>query len=77
MNTARSSARLRLAGIGANGVVVAGQFRLGDGARDGAAAWFGQGFQPRRDIHALAVAVLALDDHIAEIYAHSHVDALV
>ena len=49
---------------------------IGDCARNRDAAGFGQLLQPGRDDHAFAVAVLVLDDHVAEIDAHAHVDAL-
>jgi hypothetical protein len=50
---------------------------LDDGTRNRDAAGLGQLLQTRGNIHALAVAVLALDDHVAEIDAHARVDALV
>src|SRR6266446_9003691 len=37
----------------------------------------GQGFDPRRDVDAVAVEVVALDDHVAEIDADAQLDAAV
>ena len=45
--------------------------------REPDAARLGQLLQPRRDVDALAVPVLALDDDIAEVDADPHVDAAV
>jgi hypothetical protein len=40
-------------------------------------AGIGQGFDPRRDVDAVAIEVVALDDHIAEIDADAQLDAVV
>src|SRR5712692_6975532 len=40
-----------------------------DGAGDADTAWVGETLQPRRDVNAVAVKLLAIDDHIAEIDA--------
>src|SRR5207248_2067970 len=45
--------------------------------RDADAARFGQCLQPRRDVDTVAVKVVALDDHIAEIDPNAEGDALV
>ena len=37
----------------------------------------GQGFDPRGDVDAVAVDVVALDDHVAEIDADAQLDAVV
>jgi hypothetical protein len=46
------------------------------GAGNKHAARVAELLEPRGDVDALAVAVLALDDHVAEIDAEPHVDAL-
>ena len=48
-----------------------------DGIGDEHPAGIGQGFDPRGDIDAVAVEVVALDDHIAEIDADAQFDAVV
>ena len=48
-----------------------------DNARDADAARFGHPFQPRRDIHPVAVNVAVLDDDVAEIDADPEDDPLV
>ena len=40
-------------------------------------AGIGQSLDPRRDVDAVAIEVVALDDHIAEIDADAHFDAAV
>ena len=40
-------------------------------------AGFGQLLKPRGDIYALAVAIISLDDHLAEIDADAQIDAFV
>ena len=40
-------------------------------------AGIGQGFDPRGDVDAVAIEVVALDDHIAEIDADAQLDAVV
>jgi hypothetical protein len=40
-------------------------------------AGIGQGFDPRRDVDAVAIEVVALDDHVAEIDADAQLDAAV
>jgi hypothetical protein len=40
-------------------------------------AGIGQGFQPRRDVDAVAEDVLALRNYIAEVDAHSELDPLL
>ena len=37
----------------------------------------GQGFDPRRDVDAVAIEIVALDDHVAEIDADAQFDAVV
>src|SRR5262245_19932887 len=46
-------------------------------ARDQYRSRLGQGFEPRRDINAITVEVLAVDDHVAEIDADAELDAHV
>ena len=41
------------------------------------AARIGEGFDPCRDVDAVAIEVVALDDHIAEIDADAQFDAIV
>ncbi len=47
-----------------------------DCARNGDAAGFRQLLQAGGDYHAFAMAVLVLDDHVAEVDAHANIDAL-
>ena len=42
----------------------------------GDAARIGQSLQPCGNVDAVAMAIVAFDDHVAEIYAHAQVDAL-
>ena len=48
-----------------------------DGPRNGNAARLGELLQPRRDIDAIAVPILALDNHVTEIDTDAHVDAAI
>ena len=48
-----------------------------DDAADANPAGIGQGFQPRRDVDAVAEDVLALRNYIAEVDAHSELDPLL
>ena len=48
-----------------------------DGVGDENPAGVGQGFEPRGDIDAVAIEVVALDDHVAEIDADAEFDAAV
>jgi hypothetical protein len=50
---------------------------VADRARDADAARFGQPIQPRGDIDAVAVDVIAIDNHVAEIDADAEDDALI
>ena len=45
------------------------------GARDADAAGFGKGLEPGRDVDAVAVEIVALDDDVAEIDADAELDA--
>ena len=57
-----------------------GEFLLdfpGDLAGDADAAGVGELFEPCGDVDALAIAVVALDDHLAEIDADAHLNALI
>jgi hypothetical protein len=45
--------------------------------RDADAARFGQVFEPRRDVHGVAIEVLAVDDHVAEVDPDTEMDAPV
>ena len=47
-----------------------------DRARDADAARFGQALQPRRDIDPVAIDVVAIDDHFAQIDANAVLDPL-
>ena len=46
-----------------------------NGIGDEHPAGIGQGFDPGRDVYAVAIKVVALDDHIAEIDADAQFDA--
>ncbi len=48
-----------------------------DGARNGDAARLGQLLQPCRDIDAIAIAIVAFDNHVAEIDPDAQVDATI
>jgi hypothetical protein len=48
-----------------------------DGARDADRARVSQAFEAPRDVHAIAIDVVVLDDHVAEVDADPERDALV
>src|SRR5262245_14739267 len=49
---------------------------IGDRARNGDATRFSKLLEPRRNDDALAVPILPIDDHVAQIDPHAHVNAL-
>jgi hypothetical protein len=51
--------------------------RIAHGARDENATWLGQRLKARRDVDAVAVDVVAFDDHVAEVDADAEFDAAV
>src|SRR6266481_2547460 len=48
-----------------------------DRVGDEHSAGIGQGFDPRRDVDAVAIEIVALDDHVTEIDADAQLDAVV
>src|SRR5215831_19507441 len=48
-----------------------------DRSRDADAARLGELLQPRCNVDGIAVAILTLDDDIADMYPHAHIDPLV
>jgi len=42
---------------------------LADGARDADAAWFGEAFEARSDVNAVAVDLLTIHHYVAEVDA--------
>ena len=62
--------------------VLEGQIELiahlvADLARDAEPARFGEAFEARRDVDAIPIDVIAVDDDIAEIYADTELDSAV
>ena len=50
---------------------------VGDDARDAKPAGFGQLFKPRGDVYAVAVEIIAIHQHVAEVDADARDDALM